>query len=80
MLVLVVDFYQRLLTAKNFKICTQILKSTTPPLTQIMCYVRGFLKLENVIGVKNANPLSKVIGSVSLRMEQKIGLYVWNAT
>jgi hypothetical protein len=45
-----------------------------------MCYVRGFLKLENVIGVKNANPLSKVIGSVSLRMEQKIGLYVWNAT
>lgn len=29
--------HQRLLTAKNFKICTQILKNTKPPLTQIMC-------------------------------------------
>lgn len=40
-----------------------------------MYYVRFFLKLENVIGVKNVNPLSKVIGLVGLKMEQKIGLY-----
>ncbi len=34
--------HQRLLTPLNFKICTQIQKSTKPPLTQIMCYARLF--------------------------------------
>jgi len=41
-----------------------------------MCYVRRFLKPANVIGVINANRLSKDIGSVSLKIKQKIGLYV----
>ena len=29
--------HQRLFNKLKFKICTQIQKSTTPPLTQIMC-------------------------------------------